>query len=32
MHPFAFCALPPEEDGMLLVKGFNVMRGYLGQP
>ena len=24
--------LPPDEEGLLLVKGPNVMRGYLGQP
>ncbi len=32
VHPETFAPLPPEHDGLLLVKGANVMQGYLNDP
>lgn len=32
VDPETFAARPPGEEGMLLVKGPNVMKGYLGRP
>jgi acyl-[acyl-carrier-protein]-phospholipid O-acyltransferase/long-chain-fatty-acid--[acyl-carrier-protein] ligase len=32
VHPETFQPLPPGQDGMLLVKGSNVMMGYLDEP
>jgi acyl-[acyl-carrier-protein]-phospholipid O-acyltransferase/long-chain-fatty-acid--[acyl-carrier-protein] ligase len=32
VHPETYQPLPTGEDGLLLVRGANVMRGYLGRP
>jgi acyl-[acyl-carrier-protein]-phospholipid O-acyltransferase/long-chain-fatty-acid--[acyl-carrier-protein] ligase len=32
VDPVSFAALPPGSEGLLLIKGPNVMKGYLGEP